>query len=92
MITADDLGPDGDASQACMIHAYAKICSSNFAQAVNLQENNNLDYTLKYAFFEDGPPTRISLFNLMMDLSGRSDYTAIVSTPGTTLPPQVKVK
>ncbi|KAJ7592243.1 hypothetical protein C8J56DRAFT_1131789 [Mycena floridula] len=64
---------------------------SNASQIIDLQPNNNNDFTPAYAIYENGVPMRVALFNYMDDPTGASTLSVTVSVAGANLP-QVKVK
>src|ERR1700761_4056140 len=71
---------------------------SNTTQVLDLQANNNNEFTPAYAIYEAGDPVRVALFNYITDASGASDVTAVISVAqgaaggGGATPAQVKVK
>ncbi|KAJ7224556.1 glycoside hydrolase family 79 protein [Mycena pura] len=71
---------------------------SNVTQVLDLQANNNNEFTPAYAIYEAGEPVRVALFNYITDPSGASDVTAVISVAqgaaggGGATPAQVKVK
>ena len=70
--------------------------SSNGTQVLDLFANNGSNYTPGYAFYENGNPVRLALFNFNSDPTGASNATATVTinnadgSPAT--PSQVTVK
>jgi len=52
------------------------------SQIVDLQMNNNNDFTPGYGIYENGNPSKVVLFNYMSDTSGASDYVAHISVGG----------
>ncbi|KAJ7592262.1 hypothetical protein C8J56DRAFT_1131806 [Mycena floridula] len=64
---------------------------TNASQIIDLQPNNNNDFTPAYAIYENGVPMRVALFNYMDDPTGASTLSVTLSLAGGNLP-QVKVK
>jgi len=64
--------------------------SSNASQIMDLGLPS--DYRPGYAIYENGTPTRIALLNFASDDTGASDYNALISLAGATVPSQVYVK
>lgn len=60
--------------------------SSNVSQVVDLNPNNGSIYSPAYAIYENDAPTRVVLFNYVSDGSGASNYNAVISVAGGSLP------
>ncbi|KAG9040129.1 hypothetical protein FRB95_000058 [Tulasnella sp. JGI-2019a] len=66
------------------------IGSSNLSQITDM--NTDSLFRPAYAVYEAGVPTRVALFNYASDDTGASDYQAVVTIAGTTVPAQVYVR
>ncbi|KAF7297395.1 Glyco-hydro-79C domain-containing protein [Mycena indigotica] len=71
--------------------------ATNHTQVLDLQANNNNEFTPAYAIYESGKPARVALFNYITDSTGKSDVTAVISVADATgaggaTPTQVRVK
>lgn len=66
------------------------IGSSNLSQIIDMQTSSL--FRPAYAIYESGVPTRVALFNYASDDTGASDYQAVVTLAGTTVPAEVYVR
>ncbi|KAG8865303.1 hypothetical protein FRB96_000193 [Tulasnella sp. 330] len=66
------------------------IGSSNLSQIIDMQTSS--EFRPAYAIYESGVPTRVALFNYASDDTGASDYQAVVTLAGATVPAEVYVR
>lgn len=64
--------------------------SSNQSQIVDM--NLPSEFRPGYAIYENGQPTRLAFINYASDATGASDYNAVISLGGTTVPDHVNVR
>lgn len=71
---------------------------SKAAQVLDLEANQNNEFTPAYAIYENGAPVRVLLFNFITDHSGANDITVDIAVGGgqtgqaNSTPAQVRVK